>query len=171
MLWEYEQETGIVAPPVTYSVDGVQYVAVLAGFGGPEVLVNTPLNSGKVGPGRLLVFALDGGTTLPKPLPKPGPIPQPTVDISLSAEEYDAGERLFSDYCVGCHGIDAISGGITPDLRRMTEEVRQQMVSIVLGGARVPLGMPRFDDVLTEDDLTLIQGYIISRAKESAGGY
>jgi PQQ-dependent dehydrogenase (methanol/ethanol family) len=171
VLWEYEQETGIVAAPVTYSVDGAQYIAVLAGFGGPEVLVNTPLNSGKVGPGRLLVFALDGDTSLPEPLPKPGPIPAPTVDIALTAEEYDAGERLFSDNCVGCHGIDAVSGGITPDLRGMTEEVHQQLPNIVLGGSREPLGMPRFDDVLTKEDLTLIQGYIIARAKESAGDY
>jgi quinohemoprotein ethanol dehydrogenase len=168
LLWEFAQETGIVAPPVTYSVDGDQYVAVLAGFGGPEVLVNTPLNSGKVGPGRLLVFALDGDASLPDPLPSPDPIPEPTISMTVTAQEYDEGEQLFSDHCVGCHGIDVVSGGITPDLRRMTEEVHQQLVQIVLHGAREPLGMPRFDDVLSEDDLRLIQGYIISRAEESA---
>ena len=68
-------------------------------------------------------------------------------------------------------GIDAVSGGITPDLRRMSEEVHRQLKSIVLGGAREALGMPRFDDVLTEEDLSLIQGYIIGRARETAGGY
>jgi hypothetical protein len=41
----------------------------------------------------------------------------------------------------------------------------------VLRGVREPLGMPRFDDKLNEDDVRLIQGYILQRARESAGGY
>jgi quinohemoprotein ethanol dehydrogenase len=84
VLWEYAQETGIGAAPVTYAVGETQYVAVLAGWGGPQVLLNTGLGKGRVGPGRLLVFALDGKATLPDPLPARPPIPAPTVDLRLT---------------------------------------------------------------------------------------
>ena len=40
----------------------------------------------------------------------------------------------------------------------------------MLGGAREPLGMPRFDDVLDSEDVRLIQAYVLRRALESAGG-
>jgi outer membrane protein assembly factor BamB len=46
-LWEFEVGAG-PASPVTYEIDGVQYVSILAGRGG-----NTP-------PGRVWTFVLDG---------------------------------------------------------------------------------------------------------------
>jgi hypothetical protein len=64
-----------------------------------------------------------------------------------------------------------VSGGITLDLRRTTAQVHGQIGNIVLGGVREGQGMPRFDDSLDEDDVRLIQGYILHRARESAGGY
>ena len=36
VLWEFQHETGIAAPPITYSVDGTQYVAVLSGWVDPR---------------------------------------------------------------------------------------------------------------------------------------
>lgn len=171
LLWEFENETGIAAAPVTYSVDGTQYVAVLAGWGGPEVLINGGLGTGSVGPGRLLAFALDEEASLPAPVPPLPPIVEPTFGFVATALEFAEGEKMFSNNCVACHGIDAVSGGITPDLRRTTAEVHEQLVSIVLGGSRAQLGMPRFDDKLDEDDVRLIQGYILQRARDSAGGY
>jgi PQQ-dependent dehydrogenase (methanol/ethanol family) len=171
VLWELQQETGIVAAPVTYSVNGKQFVAVLSGFGGPDVLVNTPLGKGNTGPGRLLVFALDGQARLPEPQPPLPPIAKPGLVMNLTDDEFTKGRKLFSDYCVDCHGINVVSGGITPDLRRTSAAVHAQIAEIVLRGAREPLGMPRFDDVLNEEDVRLIQGYILVRAHESAGGF
>jgi PQQ-dependent dehydrogenase (methanol/ethanol family) len=168
VLWEFQNETGIAAAPVTYAVDGTQYIAVLAGLGGPEVLFNAGLGEGSVGPGRLLVFALDGGATLPAPMPPLPPIAMPTFGLVATPAEVEEGEELYSDHCVACHGLNAVSGGIIPDLRRTTAEVHAQMISIVLGGVRAPLGMPRFDDLLDEGDVRLIQGYVLQRARESA---
>jgi mono/diheme cytochrome c family protein len=168
-LWEFQNETGIAAAPITYSVDGTQYVAVLAGWGGPEVLVNTGLGIGSTGPGRLLVFELGGTATLPDRLPPLPPITAPAFDLSVTEQEFAAGEKLFSDHCVGCHGIDAVSGGITPDLRRMSVGVNQQFDDIVLRGFREPLGMPSFGDLLDEEQARLIHGYILQRARESVG--
>ena len=33
-LWRFETNYGINAPPMTFSVDGKQYIAILAGIGG-----------------------------------------------------------------------------------------------------------------------------------------
>src|SRR5947209_15512033 len=54
LLWEFDSGIGIAAPPMTYQVDGTQYLAVLAGWGGPEVLGNRATGKGKVAPGKLL---------------------------------------------------------------------------------------------------------------------
>jgi PQQ-dependent dehydrogenase (methanol/ethanol family) len=171
VLWQFRYETGIAAAPVTYAVDGTQYIAVLAGWGGPEVLLNTGMADGSVGPGRLLVFALDGNATLPQPVPPLPPIAEPTFELDVTTAELEQGKLLFAEYCFACHGIDAAGGGITPDLRRTSAQVHSQINAIVLGGVREGLGMPRFDDSLDEDDVRMIQGYVLERARESAGGY
>jgi len=44
--------------------NGNQYIAVLAGWGGPMVLNNRPVGKGKVGPGLVLSFALGGSAPL-----------------------------------------------------------------------------------------------------------
>jgi PQQ-dependent dehydrogenase (methanol/ethanol family) len=169
LLWSFQNETGIAAAPITYSVDGTQYVAVLAGWGGPEVLFNGGLGNGSVGPGRLLVFALDGTATLPEPAPPLPPIQAPTYELAATEAEVAAGERLYGDNCTRCHGRDAASGGIVPDLRRATSEVHEAFEDIVLGGQRAALGMPAFDDRLTPADVQRIQAYVLARARESAG--
>jgi len=44
LLWEAVTNSGIVAPPSTFAVDGKQYVAVLAGWGGDVRAANTGMN-------------------------------------------------------------------------------------------------------------------------------
>ncbi|HSG07589.1 MAG TPA: PQQ-dependent dehydrogenase, methanol/ethanol family [Longimicrobiales bacterium] len=171
VLWEFEHETGIAAAPITYSVDGRQYVAVVSGWGGPEVLINGGLGEGRTGPGRLLAFALDAGATLPEPQPPLPPIAAPTFALEATEAEIALGDTLFSDNCVGCHGLEVVSGGITPDLRRTSAALHAQFEQIVLGGLRAPLGMPSFADLLSSEEVRRIQAYVLHRARESAGGY
>jgi len=168
VLWEFEGETGIAAAPITYSVDGVQYVAVLAGWGGPEALWNTPIGKGSVGPSRILAFALDGSAPPPPPEPPLPRIAEPEFELSLTEAEVDQGEDLFLRNCARCHGSGAESQGGVPDLRRATAETHGVFEDIVLRGAREPLGMPNFGDLFTPEDVRLIQGYVLSRARESA---
>lgn len=171
VLWEFQQETGIAAAPITYTANGTQYLAVLAGWGGPEVLINSELGQGRVGPGRLLVFALDGKESLPEPHPAAGPIPVPTFSVPATAVDLEAGRLAFARFCLPCHGAVASSSGITPDLRRTTAEVHAQFTAIVLGGTRRALGMPQFDDLLDSAQVRQIQAYVLARARESAGGF
>jgi quinohemoprotein ethanol dehydrogenase len=57
-----------VAPPITYEVDGKQYVAFMAGAGRPAGIAGP--NDAKIdNPPMLFVFALDGKAELPAPVP------------------------------------------------------------------------------------------------------
>ena len=61
-LWEVEVGQGIIAPPITYKIDGVQYIAVQVGYGGAYALMGG-LQSENKNPaknGRMMVFKLGG---------------------------------------------------------------------------------------------------------------
>jgi alcohol dehydrogenase (cytochrome c) len=58
-LWRYQTGSGVIAPPVTYEVDGIQYVAVLSGLGGllAKYLPHPDIHATNTG-GLLTVFRL-----------------------------------------------------------------------------------------------------------------
>jgi quinohemoprotein ethanol dehydrogenase len=167
-LWEYDTGTGILAPPVTYMLDGVQYVTVMAGWGGVPGLLNFPaLGATKPGFGRILTFALGGTAKLEiPPFGHAGP-PKPALHMNASRETLHEGRLLYGAHCLRCHGVNVAAGSL-PDLRYASAEVYKQFSSIVLGGARESRGMPSFKDLLSETQVHAIEAYVLSRAEESA---
>jgi len=167
-LWEYDTGTGILAPPVSYMLDGVQYITVMAGWGGDPGIKNFPKwGITKPGFGRILTFALGGSAKLEiPPFGHSGP-PKPAIRINASRETVHEGNILYRTYCYHCHGFNAVAGSL-PDLRYATAEVHKQFSSIVLGGARESRGMPSFKDLLNETQVHAIEAYVLSRAEESA---
>jgi quinohemoprotein ethanol dehydrogenase len=167
-LWEFDTGIGIAAPPMTYEVNGTQYIAVLAGWGGPMVLNNRPVGKGKVGPGLLLSFALGSSATLTPFERKVYPVPMPTFKVAATAPEIEKGRVLFAMFCGRCHGGGVVSGGSVPDLRYSEESTHQMFEEIVRGGARREFGMPSFAEDLTSEQVRFIHAYILDRARESA---
>jgi quinohemoprotein ethanol dehydrogenase len=169
-LWEFAAATGIMAPPVTYLVDGVQHVTVMVGWGGPDGLINAPgLGPAKPGYGRIVTFKLGGTATLaPRPFGHTGP-PVPAITLDATPELVAEGALLYADSCFACHGLGAVASGL-PDLRYATAEVHAQFDAIVRGGARAPLGMPAFADRFSAEQVRAIQAYVLARAAESQGG-
>jgi quinohemoprotein ethanol dehydrogenase len=164
-LWEFDAGTGIMAPPITYLVDGKQYVSIMAGWGGPDATFNTP-GGGKRKPGygRLLTFTIDGTAQLTvKPFGHSEP-PTPAVATKASPKTIHEGGLIFNEQCAGCHGIDAVAGPL-PDLRYATKQVHDQFSDIVIGGARQTFGMPSFHDILTPEQVDAIEAFILSRAE------
>src|SRR5262245_30215700 len=167
-LWEFNTGTGIMAPPVTYQVDGVQYVSVMAGWGGAGALFNAP-NQGKVKPGygRILTFALNGTAALNvKPFGHTEP-PTPAITVNASPQAIKEGGILFNANCGGCHGINAVAGPL-PDLRYASKATHEGFMNIVLEGEKEPLGMPSFKGILKPEQVRSIQAYILRRAAESS---
>ncbi len=171
LLKELFTGTGIMAAPMTYRIDGVQYVAVMASYGGgrlafgsteKEVAFHKYKNYG-----RILAFRLGGGDT-PLP-PKAEPVPRPAPpDIQVNPDYLESGGDTFAFYCRLCHqaGPNEIFFSQYPDLSKMTEGTHAIFKQIVLDGVYAPLGMAGFADVLDEEQVEMIHHFLISRQKE-----
>ena len=163
LLRRIETGSSIIAAPMTYRVRGVQYVAVMAGYGGGTLADPFPAGSAarKYGnAGRILAFKLGGGAVpIPAPL-VPAPFPQPPPRRGTAAEVH-AGAVLYDRYCSRCH---VFGRGVLPDLRRVSGATLGDFDRIVLDGALRPLGMARWDDVLDRHQADAIQAYLIDAA-------
>jgi quinohemoprotein ethanol dehydrogenase len=170
-LWEVLVRVGIVAPPVSYELDGVQYVSVLAGWGGGGIIEGGDLEVAAAGKwenrGRLLTFALGAEGTIPRPKPLSRKRASPLPELGVDAAGLERGEALFHTFCMQCHGILAMTSGVVPDLRFASLEVHEQFRDIVLGGTRNHLGMASFADALSIEQVRWVHAYVVKQARET----
>jgi quinohemoprotein ethanol dehydrogenase len=169
-LWSFAAQTGVMAGPVSYAINGEQYVAVLAGWGGvfPLATGEVSFKSGRVrNVSRMLVFKLGGTANLPQL--------EPTVEQTLQplpsqggAVAVHKGEQLFQRYCAACHGDVAVSGGVLPDLRYSSTLETDEWYSDVLGGMLQSDGMVSFAKELSHEDAGAIRAYVVFRRNQSA---
>ena len=162
-LKEIDTGSAIMAGAATYKVDGVQYVAVATGWGGggwsfvPGYSAPYKYENSN----RILVFKLDGGE-VPKPeaLPPLEVAPEPPAQAdNVTPETIAKGAQLFFANCALCHSNMVRS--ISPDLRRMTPEKHELFRDILLEGLLVGMGMPQWDDLLSEEDVAALHAYLI----------
>ncbi len=166
-LWSTKVHTGIIAAPISYTIDGEQYIAVMAGWGGIVPLLLGELSHNDDGPianrSRVLVYKL-GGT---KKLPEPEPVTLTALDLppQFGVESIQAGASTYARYCSGCHGDTAVSGGVLPDLRHSVAITNQDVwEKIILEGALTQNGMVSFAKELSPQDSEAIRAYVVSRA-------
>lgn len=168
-LWSFPAQTGVVAPASTFSVNGEQYVAVLAGWGGAF-----PITAGVLqdvgGPiknvSRLLVFKLGAKGQLPPP-PKLADLPLDPPPSRATPQTIAAGGQLFGRYCGTCHGDSAVGGSVLPDLRRSGAlGDAKTWQTVVHGGALKANGMVSFANVMSAADAENVRQYVIKRANE-----
>ncbi|MEH6581275.1 MAG: PQQ-dependent dehydrogenase, methanol/ethanol family [Halioglobus sp.] len=167
-LWSFNAYTAFLAPPISYQIDGTQYLAILAGTGGGALFTGEVegMASAEYGnAGKLLVFKLDGNATMALPQRTDQSIPE-LEPSTASAAQIRRGTMLYGEYCVMCHGLEVRSLGSIPDLRKMTSDRRDQFEEIVLGGMLATLGMDSFADVLNEQNVSDIKAYITQQAIE-----
>jgi quinohemoprotein ethanol dehydrogenase len=162
-LAHLEVGSSIMAAPMSYSIDGEQYVAVMAGYGGGGGFAFPPDSAAyqRGNQGRILVFRLGGGAVPLPPRLVDAPMPQPPAS-SAAAATIANGEVLYNRYCGRCH---VFGRGLLPDLRRMSTATHAIFQNIVFEGAYIPKGMGRWDDVLTRADVEAIHAYIIAQAE------
>jgi quinohemoprotein ethanol dehydrogenase len=166
-LWEMPIQTGAEAGPISYTVDGEQYIAVAAGWAGSIAITRWKDVPSYRAPTRILAFRLGGTAQLP-PLPE-RPLPTPP-NSAASADTISRGASVFAANCRICHGTGAISGGMTPDLRYLSPATHAAFTDIVLNGARSLKGMPPFSGRLTEADVDALHAYLIDESQRLIEG-
>ena len=157
-LWSHRTAAVIIAPPITYELDGEQYVAVNVGFGSVAAMTRGAYPRR---PGRLYVYKLGGTATAPEFAPS---FPRPPIDVAsatASVGNVVRGGQRFYKYCVYCH----VGGVYTPDLRTspyiMTPD---SFKSVVHEGALRARGMANFSELLSESDVEDIRAYLLQEA-------
>ena len=163
VLWSVDTGSSIMAAPMTYMVDGVQYVAVQTGWGGGGwgFVPGYAAAYRKGNANRLLVFRLDGGEVpVPADLPPLQPAPGPPEQIAgVTGATLAHGSALFAANCTICHSNQPRAP--LPDLRRMSRGVHAAFQQIVHDGLFKSQGMPSFGDRLDPDEIQAIHAWLI----------
>jgi quinohemoprotein ethanol dehydrogenase len=166
-VWKVNAYTSIIAPPVTYMVDGEQYVAIQVGSGGAALLTEgdaaAPASAKYGNFGRMLTFKLNGGGSIEEPEHWAREIPEPPV-INASAEQIDRGMEKYSEVCAFCHGIAVYGGSALPDLRKMSPQTHRMFNEIVLEGVLTDRGMSSFADRFNQQDVDDVYAFINFRS-------
>jgi quinohemoprotein ethanol dehydrogenase len=159
-LWSYDTPDAISAGPVTYGVDGEQYVAVTSGasvmsFGAKARVPHL---------GSVMAFKLNGTATL-APEPPLAPPANPPVEVASPEIELQ-GARLYATHCARCHGFDAVGANVIPDLRRspMLTDAKAWH-AIVIEGLRAERGMIGWSRFISAEQSELIRKYLGERAR------
>ncbi len=172
LLWSTMTQAMTVAAPITFTVDGVQHVAVLAGgrslptTGAGAIGSTTRASENN---SRILVFKIGGTATLPPELPQEvtglGELNPPPV--TADSETIAHGEQVYGRFCSVCHGPAGVSDsvGTFPDLRYSARLASADAwSSVVMDGELVAGGMVPFADTLEAADPEAIRAYVIARA-------
>jgi len=168
LLWSAPAQTGVIAAPMSYTVNGEQYIAVVAGWGGAYPITAGDGNSkGSLGvnKSRVLAFKIGGTAKLPEPQPLADVKPVPRVGTDKDAAH---GFNVFHSYCAVCHGDSAVGGGVIPDLRwSVMASDSAAWGAVVMGGALKDRGMVSFAPVLAKDDAEALRAYVTMRSQQS----
>ena len=162
-VWRRDLGLGLSAPPITYAVNGKQYVAILVGWGGAMAGVGGPISAAHgwsygVHKRYLVAFALDGKAALPVQPPPTFATPL-KADFKVDSALAQSGADVYAR-CTACHGPGAMAAGMAPDLRAsFVVTSTEQFTRVVRNGARAARGMPAYADI-TDQELTALQHYI-----------
>jgi len=160
-LWSFDAGRGVMAGPISYRVDGVQYVAVLAGYGGSMGMASeSPWMPTPPPNGLLLAFRLGGTAKMPETPPAPD-LPYVTSDETFTPAQLAEGAKWYGQFCRICH-----SGPTNPNLFRSQIATNSEAFkSVVIDGALAANGMVSFRDYLTAAQAEDIRAYILQEAR------
>jgi quinohemoprotein ethanol dehydrogenase len=157
-LWSFDTQTGVVAAPITYELDGKQYVAVSVG-------INQAGNYYAPSYSRMLVFTLDGSATLPEAVSFTPPQLNPPA-ATATPEQVARGEQLYNVNCSTCHGNGGAARGANFPNLLVSPMLHSQagFDQIVLDGVRAQRGMVSFAERFDAQGSADIRAFLIAQA-------
>lgn len=97
--------------------------------------------------------------------------PYRNANSDLKETAIQIGSSAYNQNCARCHGLEAISGGIAPDLRELDADINgdEWYKERVINGAvrNGAIYMPRMAEHLSQEALWAIRTYIEQRAEET----
>ncbi len=156
--WGFDAKTAVFAAPISYELDGVQYVAASVG-GAAQGGYFAPTHA------RMLVFALGGKAVLPEPAPYTPPALNPPPSTA-SAEIIAHGGEVYGRSCSVCHGANGLQARTSFPNLTVTPLLYAQDAfdAVVLRGVRADKGMGSFAKDLKPEDAVAVREYLIARA-------
>ncbi len=156
-LWEFQTGAGMNAPAISFERDGTQYIAA---YSGGNLFQGSPRGD------SLWLFSLEGqmeettpGDTLP--LTNAAGESQQVV-FAEGDPDYTAGETLYQQTCLPCHGEDGMGGhNNAMPLNNMTDI--RDVITIVSSGRN---NMPNFTGALSPEQIRDVGGFVVDRLFE-----
>jgi quinohemoprotein ethanol dehydrogenase len=156
-VWSVSTQGNVVPGPISYSIDGVQYVAAVSSASTGFAAAN--------GVNRLLVYKIGGKVELPPAPPQAAQVLNPPADFG-DAALHARGKDLYERSCTGCHEGGRMFSGF-PDLNYSIALNNASLFkAIVVDGALAEGGMISFRNSLNEGDVEAIRSYLTLRANE-----
>ncbi|WP_453991276.1 PQQ-dependent dehydrogenase, methanol/ethanol family [Bacillus nitroreducens] len=164
-LWEFKMDAGANAPPITYEIDGKQYITI---FAAGNSLAGTTHGD------KVYTFSLEGSYASLEDIPEDQINVSPTAndpeatDKKQDAEESDKstvhqGEDVYKNNCLACHGDNGVGGHNGPSLQRSAMlEDRETLINQIKNGSA---GMPPFKDSLSDAQIDVLIEYLQSLGK------
>ncbi len=161
VVWDFDVRSGVNAPPITYLVDGEQYITLPVGWGGGMGQSSKYVD--RIHTGTFYTFKLNGQATPPEKLPA---LASTFTQLKTDAAPENIGEglNLYLQYCMGCHRSPGKGGGAIPDLTRSSKGIFKNYEEIVLNGMLASQGMPKLGDKISKEELADIQSFVLYTA-------
>ncbi|MCK5441426.1 MAG: PQQ-dependent dehydrogenase, methanol/ethanol family [Maribacter sp.] len=160
--WQFNVGSGVIASPISYMVDDIQYITIVSGWGG--VGGRFVRYTDQLYPGTIYTFALGENEDIPEyPV-----MTKKLIDLEVAVDigDIEQGKLVFGQYCNRCHGSPGTGGGAYPDIAYSNKAVFNLFSQIVGEGAFLGKGMPNFGDRLDEEQIKNVKNYILSAAKD-----
>jgi quinohemoprotein ethanol dehydrogenase len=158
-LWQIDLGEGIVAAPMTYELDGKQYLSVAVGWGGVFGIPRRYTEHRN--PGTVYTFVLGGEAKMPAFSPY---AMEPLLSgVSYDPKDVSKGAALYGSYCSNCHGVPGVdNGGAIDNLGHINRALIVNLDQTLRNGPMTYLGMPDFSGKFTAKQIDELKAYIQS---------
>ncbi|MBI2752529.1 MAG: PQQ-dependent dehydrogenase, methanol/ethanol family [Betaproteobacteria bacterium] len=156
-LWETPVGSGVIAAPMTYEVDGKQYVSIAVGWGG--VYGETARHSNFKTRGTVYTFAIGGKAKMPAFTPyNLGPL---IAGVKYDPKDVPEGTALYLRNCLFCHGVPGVDkGGNISNLGYVSKSSIDNLDKMIFNGPFGNQGMPDYTGKLTAQDVEKLKAFI-----------
>ena len=159
-VWSYPMPNAAAAAPISYSVDGEQYIAINTGAratGNQLAALDTQARARAGTARRVQARRHRYAAAAPRSAPPPNPPTETFADDVVRA-----GELLYADYCGRCHGNATRSINVIPDMRRSPALTRARScgTAIVIDGEVSGSRNDRLDALISATQAESIRAYV-----------